>query len=676
MPAIRPSGDAADFTVRTVEFPKDYNALDFYFSVEPYTPPQGDRILVFFAQSARPAGDAVDFFTTAPSIRRIVATTLGVWRAPVSTSKLFSAPSAAGVFSPLTTDGSWGGGVSIDGDIKSGWDILQQQDSTAPAAWGTGGQASQETILVPWLGVLGIDQLSRGGWACFFALMGHQRRFSWPTSNPVDRQQDNRWPGYLMPATRPVDYLKPHGDAAEFSVYGGGVDCAQFGADSYSPPPGSDLVLTLSADPYSPPFMPAEPVRYVIAAGRRASFICDPIRVPAVTPAGVPVMDTSARDSSNNVRWSVAPPADACQVLPWAKYSRPLNPGWGIVVPGGPPTPSTGTSITIPIRRYYIMVNEMFLLRIEGNMMIPATDLSISFDRDSWCHQLSATVPYSYLDAVMPSPAPVKVAAFVNGTEFRILVERVGTTRAFGKKSVVISGRAVACEIDTPYVDAPYRTNSVAMTAQQLIDAALEYSTYSQDWRIDDWLVPAGALSITGSPISVAGHVAEAAGAVLAADWSQNVLRMMPRYPVKPWDWDSATPDYIIPAAVAETENIEWTETPAFNAVFITGVDQGIVARVKRTGTAGDQVAPMIAHPLISHPVAAEQMGISVLSAGGRKATMQLTMPVLDEIGIIEHCRLIEFSDSGKTRRGVTCANNITGVWPTLRQTITVETLA
>lgn len=332
--------------------------------------------------------------------------------------------------------------------------------------------------------------------------------------------------------------------------------------------------------------------------------------------------------------------------------------------------------IVIPVRRAYIVVNTTTLVRVIGNHPIEATDLNVSFDADSWVASFSASIPEAERDAVMPDPTPVEVAATINGTAFHFFVEKISRNRSFGKRSVTISGRGIACELDAPYAPIAQHLNTGDRTAQQLIADALQFTGYSVAWGITDWLVPAGTLSLAGSPIAVAQHVAEAAGAVLSADWSQRSLHLRPRYPVKPWDWASATPDYVIPSAVTQTESLEWVEYPSYNAVFVSGVQAGIVGHVKVAGTAADIVAPMVTHPLITHADAARQRGISILGNTGRKARMQISLPVLPESGIIDLCNLVEFSDGANTRRGVVRGNSIQSGRPVLRQTLTIEASA
>ena len=362
---------------------------------------------------------------------------------------------------------------------------------------------------------------------------------------------------------------------------------------------------------------------------------------------------------SPRLRFSLLRATDGNLVFVCDKYAPPVKP-----------------PIIIPVQRVYIVLNEVLLVRVVGAVPIPATQMSVNFDCDSWLPSFSANIPASSLDAVMPDPTPVEVEISINGVAFRFFVERITRNRAFAQNTVSIGGRGIASELDAPYAAASQHTNTQAMTAQQIINDALAYTDYTQSWNITDWLIPANTFSLYGTPAQVAGNVADAAGAVLQADWAQRDLRMLPRYPVKPWEWSSATPEYVIPAAVAQSESLEWVEKPAYNVVYISGVQTGVLGQVKITGTAGDKPAPMVTHPLITHADAARQKGIAILSDTGRKAMMQISLPVLDTLGVVDVCRLIEFHDGNTMRRGIVRANAISVNFPTVRQTLTIEAAA
>jgi hypothetical protein len=406
---------------------------------------------------------------------------------------------------------------------------------------------------------------------------------------------------------------------------------------------------------------------------RAVEFEVGPRREPLLDDAGQPVMVSAIVDTHRQAPWPGAVDRSRAVRVPWLRYSRQLNPGWGVVVPPGPVTPEPGQQIVIPVKRTYIVVNEVYLLRVADSALLDPLQLSITVDCDSWVVSWSGSVPFSQRDLVWPGEDPVQLLAGINGYEFALRVDKAVQARQFGQRVISISGRGVAAELGADLAPLVDYANATAMTAQQLINAALEFTDYDLAWDIADWLVPAGALGLRGAPADVARHVAEAAGAVLQASWSGKQLRMLPRYPVLPWDWSTAVPDVIIPAAVSETDSIEFVEKPNYNLVYVSGEQAGVLGRVKRAGSAGDKPAPMVTHPLITHADAARQCGSSILADTGNRVLLQTTMPVLEESGIIGVCLLAEFSDGAKTRRGITRTNTITASLPVVRQTLTIE---
>lgn len=203
---------------------------------------------------------------------------------------------------------------------------------------------------------------------------------------------------------------------------------------------------------------------------------------------------------SPHLRFSLLRATDGNLVFVCDKYAPPVKP-----------------PIIIPVQRVYIVLNEVLLVRVVGAVPIPATQMSVNFDCDSWLPSFSANIPASSLDAVMPDPTPVEVEISINGVAFRFFVERITRNRAFAQNTVSIGGRGIASELDAPYAAASQHTNTQAMTAQQIINDALAYTDYTQSWNITDWLIPANTFSLYGTPAQVAGNVADAAGAVLQA---------------------------------------------------------------------------------------------------------------------------------------------------------------
>lgn len=335
-------------------------------------------------------------------------------------------------------------------------------------------------------------------------------------------------------------------------------------------------------------------------------------------------------------------------------------------------------SIVIPIRRIYMQTNAISVVVADTGQPIVTRNLRLSLDADSWVWGWSAVVNADQLGVLSPSGGgQVELIATLNGTAFRLAVERIRRDRTFGKASLSISGRGRAAWLADPYADVVTRTNTEARTAQQLMaDALTENGVsigWSLDWQITDWLVPAGAWSHTGTAMEACLTIAAAAGAYIQAHRTNQELRILPRYPSVPWSWGSVTPDIQIPEDVCVTEGIEWIDKPAYNTVFISGQEGGILAHVTRGGTSGDKPAPMITDPLVGHADAGRQRGTAILSDTGRQKLISLSLPVLPETGIIVPGKFVRYTEGGTQHIGLTRAVEVGPEFPKLRQTITVE---
>lgn len=303
----------------------------------------------------------------------------------------------------------------------------------------------------------------------------------------------------------------------------------------------------------------------------------------------------------------------------------------------------------------------------------------MSLDADSWTWSFSASVPgYALADVEPEDGAPVAVQATINGTAYRFIVESISRERVFGRNDLRIGGRGRAAVLDAPYAPIMSFGNEFGRTAQQImIDILTDNGVplgWDVEWNPDDWNVPAGVFNHQGSYISALNQVAGSISAYLQPHNTDEVLRVLSRYPVAPWDWAGVTPDFDLPAAVMSRESIEWRDKPRYNRVYVMGQQAGVNGRVTRAGTAGDYLAPSVVDPLITQAVAARQRGISVLSDTGRIATVGLRLPVLAETGIIKPGNFVRYTDGGTERIGITRSVQVEVGLPSIWQTLGVET--
>ncbi len=378
--------------------------------------------------------------------------------------------------------------------------------------------------------------------------------------------------------------------------------------------------------------------------------------------------------------WAIARHADAERWIPWTRFSRTLQPGWGVVTPpGGPPIDEHGT-VLVPVRRVYMTTNNLTLMRASDGASIPAYSIGMSLDADSWTWSWQATLHAAALPLIQPGPGgdPVDVLATVNGTPYRLCVEQYARQRSFESTRISVRGRGRAAILDAPYAPTLNHGNTEPRTAEQLMADVLTINGVGIGWDVDfaltDWLIPGNVWTHQGSYISAILEIAAAAGGYVQPHDTAATLRILPRYPAAPWAWGDLTPHFELPSAVVSVEGIDWRRKAAYNRVHVSGTSAGVLGEVTRGGTAGDVVAPMVTDALITHADAARQRGLAVLGDTGTQAHISLRLPVLDETGVIPPGALVRYVDGATTHLGLVRATSLEWGAPKLRQTLTVET--
>ena len=344
--------------------------------------------------------------------------------------------------------------------------------------------------------------------------------------------------------------------------------------------------------------------------------------------------------------------------------------------------PPDGEPVVVPVRRVYLVINNVTLHRLPDGLPVPVFNLSLSLDAASWTWGFDAQLPAAAENLVAPGSngGPVELLASVNGTAFRVLAESISRERIFGDASIRISGRGRNAVLAAPYAPVMTFSNTEGRTARQLMDDVLTVNGiplgWAVDWGLTDWNVPAGAFAQQGSWIDALTAIAGAAGGYLIPHPSAQSIRVRHRYPVAPWEWSTVTPDFVLPVDAVARESLRWLEKPAYNRVFVSGQDVGVLGQVTRAGTAGDVLAPMVVDPLITEAAAARQRGIAVLADTGQQIEVSLRLPVLAETGIIEPGAFVEYQDGSVTRLGLVRSTQVEAGLPEVWQTLGVQAYA
>lgn len=321
---------------------------------------------------------------------------------------------------------------------------------------------------------------------------------------------------------------------------------------------------------------------------------------------------------------------------------------------------------------------------LPGLTSIPIFDVSLSADSGSFAWTFSASGPADLFDELAPTGGlPPSIRITLDGIQWVFVVDSLQRQEQFGKRSTRLAGRSATALIGNPYSREAARLSTTARNAQQLAAAALNLTGVGMDWGIDDWLVPAGAWSHTGTPLAAVQAIAEAAGGYVNSHRSDPTLLVRHPYPTLPggvpggpWNWASvAAADVELAASAIITSSIDRRDGPDVDGIYVSGAAQGVLAHVKRAGAAGAKLANMVTDPLITANVAAQQRGLSVLGAAGAKHLVQISLPVLTggaNPGVLDVGQLVQINDSVPWRGRVRSVG-VQATQPKVRQTITLE---
>lgn len=338
------------------------------------------------------------------------------------------------------------------------------------------------------------------------------------------------------------------------------------------------------------------------------------------------------------------------------------------------PTPPADAAAVLPQLGVYIVINALILRTVPGAADMPTLAFSMALDADSWTWSWSATVHRSAEALAQPGAI---VEAVVNGAPYRLVIERVARADEFPTRRIRVSGRGLAAVLAAPAAPQMHYAVGETQTAQQLAVAILTDTVappgWALDWGIDDWLVPAGAWTFSGSAMDALVDIAGAAGAIVQPHPTAKTLRILPRYPAMPWALATALPDVEIAGDAAQVVAREQVQRPAYDRVFVGGVSMGVFGPVTRAGTAGNVLAQQVVHPLITAPAAQRQRGAAVLADTGAQTHLQLSLQVRPETGVILPGQILRFVDGAQTYLGYTRSVQLDWAQPALRQNVGVE---
>ena len=350
------------------------------------------------------------------------------------------------------------------------------------------------------------------------------------------------------------------------------------------------------------------------------------------------------------------------------------------------PPVGPGAPLFILPARYFMQAHTLVAHRLPDLADVPIFDVSLSADAGSYAWTFSASAPVSVFDQLAPvSGVPQQLRITLDGIPFAFIVDSLTHDEQFGRRGARIAGRSITALLGRPFARETQRLNSAPFTAQQLALQALDLTGVGLSWGLEDWLVPAGAWSHSGTALAAVQAIVEAVGGYLQS--ARNAATLLARHPYPtlaggipggPWNWyaSGVTPDVELAPDALVTTAIERSDGPDLNAVYVSGQNQGVLRLVKRTGSAADKLASPVTDPLITANEAARQRGTAILGAAGPKHLVRVSLPVLtgpSQPGVLDVGQLVQVNAAQPWRGRVRSVSVAAAFGREVRQSVQIE---
>lgn len=479
------------------------------------------------------------------------------------------------------------------------WDRLPRKDDSEVVTHGTSVAADASPALSPWSSPPKADAGANLAFGQSVAADSRAVTSAWERVLPKDRDERAPWERALPPALR-IDpppqiiggqplvpgYTAPTGSAINISLEAG-----------YQAPLGDRVGNVEIIDP--PPYIVyrKDPLPWAVVWGR-----------------------SSVVDLLERVRWGHGP-----QLGP--RDPPPID------IPNGnthepPPTPDP--------EKVYVIMNSVQVVTLPDRVPIHVLAVDVEASVDSWCWafrmELGDPAQRALLKATADGPKSVEIT--INGYVWTGIVEGRDGTRAHpseGARTATVNGRSQTALLSDSYTAPRTHAELEQRTAQQLAlgeitDRSLPFTI---DWDGLDWLVPGGVFSYQDmAPIDVIAQIAAARGAVLLSAPGDATLIVRSRYPASPWAWSAESADITLPIDWSVDESAQEQNKPLYDAVFVSGQQQGVTGRVTREFAAGETWAAQVVDPLITTADVARERGRTILSDRGMQDLVQHQIPL------------------------------------------------
>lgn len=321
----------------------------------------------------------------------------------------------------------------------------------------------------------------------------------------------------------------------------------------------------------------------------------------------------------------------------------------GGLIDANPDLPNFDFKVPIEpqIKRAYLMQPTLIVTRVSDGTPIAVTSVTLTNQRDQFTSSVSIDFG-SRGDSLLAMNQLLLVE--INGYEFYALPEQASHTQSFNQLQHSASGRSRTAQVASPWRLPISYSNSTDRSFAGVMGDILA----GTGWSVllvgfTDFNIPAGVFTTTGKgPIESVNEMAGMIGCMVVEDEADSLLRIVPRWPVTPWNMATEVPDIAVHEAVIISYSASDEINQLCDSAWVRGEQQGVSRHVRKTGTAGNIPTADISNALILSDTPARLAGTDAIARTGIKQRVSLTLPLMNDLPPLVKGMLIGVSYFGE----------------------------
>jgi len=321
---------------------------------------------------------------------------------------------------------------------------------------------------------------------------------------------------------------------------------------------------------------------------------------------------------------------------------------------------------SIPDEDVYIVQNNVEICRTDDRRIIKAFNVEIGANRKDYLWSGSLSLPFSELEKIVDVP---EIEININQYKFVVDVDDIKVQQEFNRKSIEISVSSTTNRLKTIKAhNVDNDLSSIAIMSAQLSRDDLETGFKFVSQNSVDWIIPSGIIEYDDAfALDIINSIALSVGDTVISHAYKKEIIVKEKY-------SSGQPIYKLPIGKLFDYSTNEESGTEYNAVVVTGENKGITAIVRKEGTAGEKIAPMIVNKLITDQSAARRAAInSIFNSKDRSITIDTESVLFKETPMIYPSDVVQVGNDFGWADNVNIRCEMAGKTLVVRHSMSIE---